>query len=143
MIGIREYAIRFGSGFKAIDEEELSRSDASITVGEGEQDHPSTEMGKNVTYSLFAYPAEDNFAGVKYPLDWIEKIRNGYFHDVMSLHPLNSRVTNGSFFSMLQPSFPQIVWTFPSTNPISSASPSTSSSATQPALEPCSSGTRT
>lgn len=22
--------------------------------------------------SLFAYPAEDNFAGVKYPLEWIE-----------------------------------------------------------------------
>lgn len=36
----------------------------------------------NFTYSLFAFPAEDNFAGVKYPLSWIKKVQDGYFHDV-------------------------------------------------------------
>ena len=36
----------------------------------------------NYTYSLFAFPAEDNFAGVKYPLSWIKQIQDGYFHDV-------------------------------------------------------------
>ena len=33
-------------------------------------------------FSLFAYPAEDNFAGVKYPLEWIEKVHKGYFNPV-------------------------------------------------------------
>jgi hypothetical protein len=27
------------------------------------------------TYSLLAYPAEDNYAGVIYPLDWINRVR--------------------------------------------------------------------
>jgi hypothetical protein len=27
------------------------------------------------TYSLLAYPAEDNYAGVVYPLDWISRVR--------------------------------------------------------------------
>ena len=40
--------------------------------------------------SLFAYPAEDNFAGVKYPLEWISQIQNGYFNDVRSVTPLHA-----------------------------------------------------
>eukprot|EP01106_Pelomyxa_sp_JSP_P009346 TRINITY_DN253_c0_g2_i3.p1 TRINITY_DN253_c0_g2~~TRINITY_DN253_c0_g2_i3.p1 ORF type:complete len:334 (+),score=102.02 TRINITY_DN253_c0_g2_i3:227-1228(+) len=28
------------------------------------------------TYNLFAFPAEDNFAGVKYPLEWIKMIKD-------------------------------------------------------------------
>ena len=35
-------------------------------------------------FSLFAYPAEDNFAGVKYPLSWIKKVQEGYFHNVIN-----------------------------------------------------------
>ena len=34
-------------------------------------------------FSLFAYPAEDNFAGVKYSLDWIEKVHQGHFNPVL------------------------------------------------------------
>lgn len=37
---------------------------------------------RNYTYSLFAFPAEDNFAGVKYPLSWIKQVQDGYFPDV-------------------------------------------------------------
>ena len=33
-------------------------------------------------FSLFAYPAEDNFAGVKYPLEWIQKVQKGHFNPV-------------------------------------------------------------
>lgn len=40
--------------------------------------------------SLFAYPAEDNFAGVKYPLEWISQIQNGYFNDVRTVTPLHA-----------------------------------------------------
>ena len=80
---------------------------------------------KNFTYSLFAYPAEDNFAGVKYPLSWIKKVQDGYFQDVCNCHfPLLSyqlyntmmvsimhRVINGLFCLMLLHLFPPIGWT--------------------------------
>lgn len=65
----------------------------------------------NYTYSLFAYPAEDNFAGVKYPLSWVKQVQDGYFHDVGILASLHPRETNGSFFSTLLRSFPPTVST--------------------------------
>lgn len=42
---------------------------------------PSSMTSK--PFSLFAYPAEDNFAGVKYPLEWIERVHNGHFNPVL------------------------------------------------------------
>ena len=60
-----------------MDEDELSMesySSVDLNDSQGEQD--------NRPYSLFAYPAEDNFAGVKYPLSWIEKVQKGYFNQV-------------------------------------------------------------
>lgn len=110
---------------------------------EEESNRLPAEMGKNVTYSLFAYPAEDNFAGVKYPLDWIEKIHNGHFHDVIPLRSLNRRATSGSSFSTRLPSFPPAGSTYPPTSPISSASPSTSCSGTRRERAPSSSATST
>lgn len=83
----------------------MAEKDTTFAVEE-ESNRLPAEMGKNVTYSLFAYPAEDNFAGVKYPLDWIEKIHNGHFHDVIPLRSLNRRATSGSSFSTRLPSFP-------------------------------------
>ena len=35
----------------------------------------ATEISNGPVYNLFAFPAEDNFAGVKYPLTWVEQIK--------------------------------------------------------------------
>ena len=76
--------MKFGAGFKNVDEDELSLSSNSdidlvnLVESQGKQD--------SRPYSLFAYPAEDNFAGVKYPLSWIEKVQNGHFNKVSNFH---------------------------------------------------------
>lgn len=36
--------------------------------------NPYRTFNTTTIYSLFAYPAEENFAGVKYPLEWIEQL---------------------------------------------------------------------
>lgn len=40
------------------------------------------QLNLNKPFSLFAYPAEDNFAGVKYPLEWIQKVQKGHLNPV-------------------------------------------------------------
>lgn len=73
--------MKSGARFKNVDEDELSMSSYSdvdlvnLVNLHGERD--------SRPYSLFAYPAEDNFAGVKYPLSWIEKVQRGYFNQVL------------------------------------------------------------
>lgn len=37
------------------------------------------------TYSLFVYPAQSNFSGTKYPLWWIDQIRNGQLNGSYNL----------------------------------------------------------
>ena len=113
VLGIREYAFRFGSGFRALNEEELPK-DESCTIEYAEE--CKNLMGrpdKNFTYSLFAYPAEDNFAGVKYPLSWIKKVQEGYFHNVINpLLIMIIRVNDGQYYQMQLLSFQQIVQTY-------------------------------
>ncbi|EKE39272.1 hypothetical protein ENUP19_0121G0097 [Entamoeba nuttalli] len=56
VLGIREFAKLKNASFLSVDEYSSSYLKTSI--------HPS----------LFAFPAEDNFNGVQYPLEWIEDI---------------------------------------------------------------------
>ena len=77
VLGIREYAYHFGANFTAIGEEILPLRDACDESIHINNCYPKDKK----VYSLFAYPAEDNFAGVKYPLEWISQIQNGYFND--------------------------------------------------------------
>eukprot|EP00210_Caulerpa_lentillifera_P000805 g779.t1 len=68
VLGMREYVLREGGGFESVAEE---------TVEDWLQT-PATPSGNGLTspvYNLFSYPAEDNFAGVKYPLTWIHQIQ--------------------------------------------------------------------
>lgn len=83
VLGIREYAYRFGSGFGVLNEEDLPNDDACTRVCEDDMKNMLGVHDRNYTYSLFAFPAEDNFAGVKYPLSWIKHIQDGYFADVI------------------------------------------------------------
>lgn len=87
VLGIRELALGQGASFHAIPEADL------LDVGSCNKwigDLSSCESGKaspppppspkkglltqfpDGTYNLFAFPAQDNFAGVKYPLEWID-----------------------------------------------------------------------
>ena len=65
-----------------MNEEDLARDESCTPICEGDMKEMFGVHEHNYTYSLFAFPAEDNFAGVKYPLSWIKQIQDGYFHDV-------------------------------------------------------------
>lgn len=61
MLGIREYALDRGAAYTSVEEGWVADW---LSNREALQDPPPREDGQP-TYSLFAYPAEDNFAGVK------------------------------------------------------------------------------
>lgn len=93
MIGIREYAHRYGGGFRAVNEEDLP---SSATFEVSDSSSSSSSFNPNNTFSLFAFPAEDNFAGVKYPLHWIRDVQNGFFNDVSLFLCFHCRARSGS-----------------------------------------------
>eukprot|EP01023_Acetabularia_acetabulum_P039417 TRINITY_DN3793_c0_g1_i7.p1 TRINITY_DN3793_c0_g1~~TRINITY_DN3793_c0_g1_i7.p1 ORF type:complete len:652 (+),score=114.99 TRINITY_DN3793_c0_g1_i7:24-1958(+) len=72
VLGIREYALSAGANFQAVHEDWVE----DWIGGKVASEHPLCGNISDPTYSLFAYPAEDNFAGVKYPLSWIRKVQN-------------------------------------------------------------------
>lgn len=47
------------------------------------EDTPYEQNEKNVdSNSLFIYPAQCNFSGTKYPLDWIERVQSGHLNGI-------------------------------------------------------------
>uniref|UniRef100_H2ZFT9 Aminotransferase class V domain-containing protein n=1 Tax=Ciona savignyi TaxID=51511 RepID=H2ZFT9_CIOSA len=80
VVGIREAAIdkgahsvclRFPKHFKPI----LLRPSNQMKMGGDNQAEPS---------HLFAYPAQSNFAGRKYPLNWIQNVKKGAIGSLLS-----------------------------------------------------------
>eukprot|EP00727_Mastigamoeba_balamuthi_P011134 m51a1_g6643 putative molybdenum cofactor sulfurase (584) ;mRNA; f:112609-114495 len=78
VLGIREVAIDHGARFQAIPEEEMNEDVCNRIIGGNPCKGPATTKRTVMltpfpekTYNLFAFPAEDNFAGVKYPLEWV------------------------------------------------------------------------
>lgn len=78
VLGIRAYAEENGAKVSSVTEEEIEEwleNDSQNpeqykgTVFEGNTKH-STK-----TYSLFAYPAKDNYEGVLYPKRWIDQVK--------------------------------------------------------------------
>jgi len=67
VLGIREYVLNHGGQFEDFNEEQVEKWLSS------ESEASTTDQQPN--YHLFAFPAEDNFAGVKYPLEWIERVQ--------------------------------------------------------------------
>eukprot|EP00878_Enallax_costatus_P013939 GHUV01014576.1.p1 GENE.GHUV01014576.1~~GHUV01014576.1.p1 ORF type:complete len:479 (+),score=157.31 GHUV01014576.1:163-1437(+) len=83
VLGMREYALEAGGQFKAVNEtfveawaaeEECGSNLLQLTGPDGAVRQLQGEQGP--VYNLFAFPAEDNFAGVKYPLRWIQQIKS-------------------------------------------------------------------
>lgn len=70
---MREYAVQHGSKYRALSELQvetwLDRDPSMDSVDEDDG------FLNEYTYNLFAFPAEDNFAGVKYPLDWVARVQ--------------------------------------------------------------------
>lgn len=75
VLGIREYVLFHGAAFQSMDEDSVS----SWINGTNPEGALGTDQPKKAVHHLFAFPAEDNFAGVKYPLEWIKgvKIKSG------------------------------------------------------------------
>jgi molybdenum cofactor sulfurtransferase len=80
VLGIRSYAQEKGARVGAVTEEEIEdwlstplsqSSKFAGTVFEG----GSGEGPNGTSYSLFAYPAKDNYEGVLYPLRWVEEVQ--------------------------------------------------------------------
>lgn len=67
VLGIRRWALHYGAKFRAVEPSELQ--------GTGSE----TEQGTSVTSNLFVFPGEENFAGKKYPLEWIRKFKETNF----------------------------------------------------------------
>lgn len=74
MLGIRELALQHGARFQAVEENWVE----DWIEGHAEDSHfvhPTPGTPDDPTYSLFAFPGEENFAGCKYPLRWIREIQ--------------------------------------------------------------------
>jgi molybdenum cofactor sulfurtransferase len=82
VLGIREYALANDARFQAVEEEWVE----DWISGHKEGDvfvHPGGGVKGDPSYSLFAFPAEENFSGKKYPLRWIKEIQVCYVYIAM------------------------------------------------------------
>ncbi|KAH0793456.1 molybdenum cofactor sulfurase [Histomonas meleagridis] len=69
VLGVRRWATHFGATFRMANEEELQ--------GQGNRKQDSSSVASH----LFAYPLEENFAGKKYPQEWVRKFKTTDFPD--------------------------------------------------------------
>ncbi|OHT11811.1 molybdenum cofactor sulfurase [Tritrichomonas foetus] len=67
VLGMRSWATHYGAKFKMVEAEDL----------EGKGNRRQTSV--STINHLFAYPLEENFAGKKYPLEWVSKFKNTDF----------------------------------------------------------------
>lgn len=75
VLGVRAYAQEAGARVGALSEEEVERwlsSNGDDVLG----GNTSGASEKLDALNLFAFPAKDNFAGVLYPLDWIQRVHD-------------------------------------------------------------------
>lgn len=76
VLGMREFALERGASTHCLpleDAFEALNRDGDVSMGDG---------GKRGGNSLFVYPAQCNYTGVKYPLPWIRRTKEG------SLNPI-------------------------------------------------------
>ncbi|CAG9464717.1 unnamed protein product [Pedinophyceae sp. YPF-701] len=71
VLGVREFALQKQGTFRALTYDEVEEWLCDTAATQPFDGSPTREP----TYNLFAFPAEDNFAGIKYPLRWIEAVR--------------------------------------------------------------------
>eukprot|EP00824_Muranothrix_gubernata_P016906 TRINITY_DN3473_c0_g2_i2.p1 TRINITY_DN3473_c0_g2~~TRINITY_DN3473_c0_g2_i2.p1 ORF type:complete len:441 (+),score=69.88 TRINITY_DN3473_c0_g2_i2:51-1325(+) len=67
VLGIRELAKEAGASFTVVSDDEIEAAMTKDLVTRRDEG----------PFHLFAYPAEDNFAGVVYPLEWVNQFQSG------------------------------------------------------------------
>lgn len=72
VLGIRSIAKSKGASIDSMTEEDV---EAWIATAPSSNSTGLTSS-ENKSYSLFAYPAKENWGGVMYPLQWIERVQN-------------------------------------------------------------------
>jgi hypothetical protein len=72
VLGIGAYAAAAGAELLPQTDDGMEAWVASLEQQQQQQD---STAGSAPTYNLLAYPAEDNYAGVLYPLQWINRVR--------------------------------------------------------------------
>lgn len=80
VLGIRRWATHYGAKFRMVEAEDLE--------GSGNRKKASSSSINH----LFAFPPEGNFAGIKYPLDWVNKFRSTDFPE---------KFAHGRWFTLL------------------------------------------
>eukprot|EP00462_Mataza_sp_D1_P021002 CAMPEP_0175126612 /NCGR_PEP_ID=MMETSP0087-20121206/3950_1 /TAXON_ID=136419 /ORGANISM="Unknown Unknown, Strain D1" /LENGTH=740 /DNA_ID=CAMNT_0016408543 /DNA_START=37 /DNA_END=2259 /DNA_ORIENTATION=- len=80
VLGIREYAKQAGGFFSVVDGD-LKCSCSKDLAAAAERHQRSNADVTTEACHLFAFPAESNFSGFKYPLDWVQRVqRDGVGH---------------------------------------------------------------
>lgn len=69
VLGIGAYAAAAGAELVPVTD-----AGFDLWLSQLEQQHQPRSDTDGTTYSLLAYPAEDNYAGVVYPLSWINRV---------------------------------------------------------------------
>lgn len=85
VLGIGAYAAAAGAQLVPQTDDGMEAWVASLEQQQQQQEESTA--GSAPTYNLLAYPAEDNYAGVLYPLQWINRVRErgGVEHDSQGL----------------------------------------------------------
>uniref|UniRef100_A0A383WHU1 Aminotransferase class V domain-containing protein n=1 Tax=Tetradesmus obliquus TaxID=3088 RepID=A0A383WHU1_TETOB len=80
VLGIGAYAQDKGALLSCVDEAGIEEwlneppSDHDGHIYPSKHNSSSSSSSNNVTYSLVAFPAKDNYEGVLYPLEWVDRI---------------------------------------------------------------------
>lgn len=77
VMGMRQYA----NTFKVLPNDDAFKTFNHNTSA------PTNIRSSATTNSLFVYPAQSNFSGTKYPLNWIEKVQEGALNNLLRNEP--------------------------------------------------------
>ena len=113
VLGIRSYAQKSGARVSALREEEVEQWLSS------EGDEGDEGDGSSGALTLFAFPAKDNFAGVLYPLEWIDKVHDKGDDWLVLLDTAAYAPTYRIDLSAVKPDFLCLLYTSPSPRDIS------------------------
>ena len=94
VVGIREVAAQFGASVVCASVDDIIELDDGMTTLEyGAAStasipviYSNSSSDCNEIFNLFAYPAQSNFSGRKYPLSWAVAIPNGHV-SIAGIHP--------------------------------------------------------
>jgi hypothetical protein len=75
VLGIGAYAQDKGALLSCVDEAQMEQWLDEPPHGSHVQPPKQNSSSSSTTYSLLAFPAKDNYEGVLYPLQWVDKVR--------------------------------------------------------------------